>query len=86
VSSWSRILGSGEIDVVTACPYFEGRFACQSAPTSSPPHAAAVWRAEGASGVFAFRDGKPVGYLMGALREVDEWGENALHQRSDPGL
>jgi ribosomal protein S18 acetylase RimI-like enzyme len=35
-----------------------------------------VWRAEGASGAVAFRNRKPVGYLIGASRSAEEWGDN----------
>lgn len=37
---------------------------------------AAVWHTEGASGAFAFRKGTPVGYLLGAPRNAEEWGDN----------
>jgi ribosomal protein S18 acetylase RimI-like enzyme len=35
-----------------------------------------VWRLADASGSVALRDGELVGYLIGAPREVDIWGEN----------
>jgi ribosomal protein S18 acetylase RimI-like enzyme len=35
-----------------------------------------AWRKEGASGAAALRDGKLVGYLVGAPRETTLWGEN----------
>jgi hypothetical protein len=35
-----------------------------------------AWRAEGASGAIAFREGHPVGYLIGASQDPDVWGEN----------
>ena len=41
---------------------------------------AGVWGTEGASGAFAFRDRKPVGYLIAAPRNVEEWGENTWVQ------
>ena len=37
---------------------------------------AAAWSADSASGAVAFRDGHPVGYLIGAPRSAEEWGEN----------
>src|SRR5438309_5799414 len=37
---------------------------------------AAFWQTDGASGAIAFRDGHPVGYLIGAPRDPDVWGEN----------
>jgi ribosomal protein S18 acetylase RimI-like enzyme len=36
----------------------------------------AAWRANDASGTAAFRDGRLVGYLVGAPREADVWGQN----------
>jgi len=36
----------------------------------------AVWNAEGVSGAIAFSNGKAVGYLIGAPRSAEEWGEN----------
>jgi ribosomal protein S18 acetylase RimI-like enzyme len=36
----------------------------------------AAWRSTGASGSAALRGGRLVGYLVGAPREVDAWGEN----------
>jgi ribosomal protein S18 acetylase RimI-like enzyme len=45
-----------------------------------PPAARAeveeAWRAEGASGTAALRDGRVVGYLIGTPRDVEVWGEN----------
>jgi ribosomal protein S18 acetylase RimI-like enzyme len=38
---------------------------------------AAVWNAEGVSGAIAFGNGKAVGYLIGAPRSAEAWGENA---------
>src|SRR5438093_9590645 len=35
-----------------------------------------AWRAEGSSGAAAFRDGRQVGYLIGAPRDPGDWGEN----------
>ena len=35
-----------------------------------------AWRRRGASGAAAFRDGRLVGYLIGAPREDDVWGPN----------
>ena len=37
---------------------------------------AAFWQTDGASGAIAFRDGNPVGYLIGAPHDPDVWGEN----------
>ena len=35
-----------------------------------------AWRADGASGAAALRDGRLAGYLIGAPRAAKEWGEN----------
>jgi GNAT superfamily N-acetyltransferase len=35
-----------------------------------------AWRADGASGSAALRDGRLTGFLIGAPRETDRWGEN----------
>jgi ribosomal protein S18 acetylase RimI-like enzyme len=35
-----------------------------------------LWGAEGVSGAIAFRDGRAVGYLIAAPRNVAEWGDN----------
>jgi ribosomal protein S18 acetylase RimI-like enzyme len=35
-----------------------------------------AWHAEGASGAAAFRDRRVVGYLVGAPRDAEVWGEN----------
>ena len=37
---------------------------------------AAAWGTEHATGAIAFRGGRPVGYLIGASRDPEEWGEN----------
>jgi ribosomal protein S18 acetylase RimI-like enzyme len=39
---------------------------------------AAAWRAEGSSGAAGFRDGRLVGYLIGAPREDSAWGANVF--------
>jgi ribosomal protein S18 acetylase RimI-like enzyme len=40
----------------------------------------AAWRADDASGAAAFRDGRLVGYLIGAPDDPDVWGENVWVQ------
>jgi ribosomal protein S18 acetylase RimI-like enzyme len=37
---------------------------------------ARAWQTEDASGAIAFREGRAVGYLIGAPRSADVWGEN----------
>jgi ribosomal protein S18 acetylase RimI-like enzyme len=46
------------------------------APEAARAEVAREWGAEGASGAIAFRDGRAVGYLIGASRGAGEWGEN----------
>jgi ribosomal protein S18 acetylase RimI-like enzyme len=45
-------------------------------PPAAAEELAAAWHAEGASGAVALREGRLVGYLVGAPRELDVWGEN----------
>jgi ribosomal protein S18 acetylase RimI-like enzyme len=45
-------------------------------PAAALEELVAAWRAEGASGAAAFRNGRLVGYLVGAPRHVEVWGEN----------
>ena len=46
------------------------------APAAAREKVAAAWHGEGASGTAAFRAGRLVGYLIGAPRDRDVWGEN----------
>jgi ribosomal protein S18 acetylase RimI-like enzyme len=45
-------------------------------PSAAAEELEAAWRAERASGSAAFREGRLVGYLVGAPREAAVWGEN----------
>jgi len=45
-------------------------------PAAAREEVERVWRVEGASGAAGFRDGRLVGYLVGARREQSIWGEN----------
>jgi ribosomal protein S18 acetylase RimI-like enzyme len=45
-------------------------------PAAAREEVEAAWRAEGASGTAALRDGRVVGYLIGTPRELETWGEN----------
>lgn len=45
-------------------------------PAAAREEVERVWRAEGASGAAGFRDGRLVGYLVGAPRQQSVWGEN----------
>lgn len=45
-------------------------------PDAANDEVAKAWRAEGASGAAALREGRLVGYLIGAPRDPEAWGEN----------
>jgi ribosomal protein S18 acetylase RimI-like enzyme len=45
-------------------------------PAAAREELVAAWRTEGASGAAAFRDGRLVGYLLAAPRDVEVWGKN----------
>jgi ribosomal protein S18 acetylase RimI-like enzyme len=45
-------------------------------PAAAREELEAEWRADGASGAAALRDGRLVGYLIGASRTGGAWGEN----------
>ncbi len=45
-------------------------------PAAAREEVEEAWRAEGASGTAALRDGRVAGYLIGAPREDKIWGEN----------
>jgi ribosomal protein S18 acetylase RimI-like enzyme len=47
-----------------------------SEPTAAGEELKRVWSAANASGAVAFRDGRMVGYLVGAPREDPVWGDN----------
>jgi len=49
---------------------------CFEAHDAAHAEVTASWHAEGASGAAAFRAGRLVGYLIGASRDTDVWGEN----------
>lgn len=45
-------------------------------PAAAREEVAAAWRDESVSGAAAFRNGRLVGYLIAAPRDVEVWGEN----------
>jgi ribosomal protein S18 acetylase RimI-like enzyme len=45
-------------------------------PAAACEQLAVAWRAEGASGAAGFRNGRLVGYVVAAPRDVEVWGEN----------
>jgi len=45
-------------------------------PVTARAEVEEAWRSEGASGATAIRDGRVVGYLIGAPRTAGYWGEN----------
>jgi ribosomal protein S18 acetylase RimI-like enzyme len=46
------------------------------APAAALEEIERAWRADGASGTVALRDGRLVGYLLGAPRPDESWGDN----------
>jgi ribosomal protein S18 acetylase RimI-like enzyme len=68
-----RLLASRHARHRRAEPLLPERFEKQSAARDE---LAAAWRAENASGWAAFRDGRLVGYLVGAPRDDESWGAN----------
>jgi ribosomal protein S18 acetylase RimI-like enzyme len=54
-------------------PLLDARF---EDPSAARGELETAWRAEGASGAAAFRDGRLVGYLVGAPRHTGNWGDN----------
>jgi ribosomal protein S18 acetylase RimI-like enzyme len=54
-------------------PALPARF---ESPVAARAEVEQAWRAEGASGAAAIRDGRVVGYLVGAPLEARIWGEN----------
>jgi len=55
------------------CPLLSARYADVAAATGE---VAAAFRATGASGAFAVRDGEPAGYLLGFSKSGALWGSN----------
>jgi len=51
-------------------------------PAAAREEVERVWRAEGASGAAGFRDGRLVGYLVGAQRQDPIWGDNTWVEAS----
>src|SRR5205085_7242218 len=47
-------------------------------PAGARDEVEAAWRKEGASGAVAVRDGRVVGYLLGAPEDEAHWGEGDL--------
>jgi ribosomal protein S18 acetylase RimI-like enzyme len=69
----ARLLAARQTRWRSAEPLLPERF---EDPSAALEELGAAWRAEGASGSAGFRDGGLVGYLVGAPRETDVWGEN----------
>jgi ribosomal protein S18 acetylase RimI-like enzyme len=73
VEGAGRLLAARHARHREAAPPLPDRFA---EPTAAQEEVAAAWQAEGASGAAALRDGRLVGYLVGAPREDSIWGDN----------
>ncbi len=68
-----RLLAARHAHQREAEPLLAERF---EQPAEAREEVAAAWREESASGAAALRDGRPVGYLIAAPRDVEVWGEN----------
>jgi ribosomal protein S18 acetylase RimI-like enzyme len=69
----ARLLAARQARWRKAEPLLPGRF---EEPAAALEELKAVWDAGGASGSAATRGGRLVGYVVGAQREPDVWGEN----------
>ncbi len=69
----ARLLAARQARHREAEPLLPRRF---EEPATAREEVEEAWRTEGASGTAALRDGRVVGYLIGAPREVKVWGEN----------
>jgi ribosomal protein S18 acetylase RimI-like enzyme len=74
-----RLLAARHARHREAAPLLPARF---SDPLAASDEVAAAWRVEGASGAAAARDGRLVGYLIGAPRNVSVWGDNVWVEAS----
>jgi ribosomal protein S18 acetylase RimI-like enzyme len=68
-----RLLAARQARHRDAEPLLPERF---TDPAAAQEEIAAAWRLDGASGAAAVRDGRLVGYLVGAPRDASVWGEN----------
>lgn len=69
----ARLLAARHARHRVAEPLLPERFEEQDAAHDEVVEA---WRADGASGAAALREGRLVGYLVGAPRNPEDWGEN----------
>jgi ribosomal protein S18 acetylase RimI-like enzyme len=69
----SRLLAARQRRWRGTAPLLQERF---EDPAAAGEELLATWRADGATGSVAFRDGRLVGYLVGAPREAAVWGHN----------
>jgi ribosomal protein S18 acetylase RimI-like enzyme len=68
-----RLLAARHARHRAAAPLLPDRFA---EPAAAREEVVAAWQMDGASGSAALRDGRLVGYLVGAPREDSVWGDN----------
>ena len=73
VEDAGRLLAARHARHREAAPLLPARF---EEPAAARGEVADAWRRDGASGAAALRDGKLVGYLVGAPREDTVWGDN----------
>jgi ribosomal protein S18 acetylase RimI-like enzyme len=69
----ARLLAARQAHHREAEPALPERF---EDPAAAREEVEEAWRAEGASGAAALREGRVVGYLIGTPRDVNVWGEN----------
>jgi ribosomal protein S18 acetylase RimI-like enzyme len=69
----SRLLAARHRRWRAAEPLLQERF---EDPSAAAEELQAAWRSDRATGSAAFRDGRLVGYLIGAPREAAVWGDN----------
>jgi ribosomal protein S18 acetylase RimI-like enzyme len=73
VDDAARLLAARHARHREAEPLLPARFA---EPSAAREEVAAAWQRDGASGAAAVRDGRLVGFLVGAPRDDAIWGEN----------
>jgi ribosomal protein S18 acetylase RimI-like enzyme len=73
VEDAGRLLAARHARHREAAPLLPERF---EEPAAAREQVLAAWQADGASGAAACRDGRLVGYLVGAPREDSIWGDN----------
>jgi ribosomal protein S18 acetylase RimI-like enzyme len=79
VEDAGNLLAARHTRHLEAAPLLPERFA---EPAAAGEEVVSAWRADGASGSAALREGKLVGYLIGAPRDDSVWGDNVWVEAS----